>query len=292
MGPPFLLPWVGTATSDCLDPSTTPFGNGSAFGTTPTTRIQSRSSWFSCARSQFHPPHESSHSCAWHSWQYRLQGQRKFRQDVDGVGAAFRPSTPVRASCAEARGRTRQNSPWNSPRNFRRSVRVPILVLGSSANMRFRGNVSLGRMRTGVEVGYFLLQLKSACRGRKLGGACVKISPWDFPQNSPAQNESSHSRARQYATAASSYVGLGGLGGISLLANGVVETGRRREPRRDHPGLARMGWRRVPSSPVVGNSGEAELGPGGHQLSGWSWTFRHTVTVAQFPVFRPAARRC
>ena len=41
--PPFLLPCVGTATSDCLDPSMQ-LENGSAFGTTLTTRIQSRSS--------------------------------------------------------------------------------------------------------------------------------------------------------------------------------------------------------------------------------------------------------
>ena len=47
MGLLFLLLRVGTATSDCLNPSTTPFGNGSALGTTPTARIQSRSSWFS-----------------------------------------------------------------------------------------------------------------------------------------------------------------------------------------------------------------------------------------------------
>ena len=41
--PPFLLPSVGTATSDCLDPSMQ-LENGSAFGTTLTARIQSRSS--------------------------------------------------------------------------------------------------------------------------------------------------------------------------------------------------------------------------------------------------------
>ena len=42
--PPFLLPCVGTATSECLDPSMQ-LGNGSAFGTTTlTARIQSRSS--------------------------------------------------------------------------------------------------------------------------------------------------------------------------------------------------------------------------------------------------------
>jgi hypothetical protein len=45
----FLLLWVGTATSDCLNPSTTPFGNGSALGTPLTALIQLRSSWFASA---------------------------------------------------------------------------------------------------------------------------------------------------------------------------------------------------------------------------------------------------
>src|SRR6478752_5942285 len=78
----------------------------------------------------------------------------------------------------------RQQSPFiGSVRNplgflgctLRRSTRVPALVLGTNGNIRFSCNVSLGRMWRGVDVCYFLLRFKSACRARKLRDACVKI---------------------------------------------------------------------------------------------------------------------
>ena len=142
-------------------------------------------------------------------------------------------------------------------------------------------------MRTGVEVRYFLLQLKSGCRGRKLGGARVKILLGPFRRT---LRRSMRVPILVLGNTQQPLQSGVSLGGISLLANGVVETGRRREPRRDHPGLARMGrWHSaiLACRRKLRRSGTWPLWHG-HQLSGWRWTFRHTITLRSFQFFVPA----